>query len=43
MLAIAAPASITTSALDTAIVESGLWPLHLSVDPTGVDFHADGG
>lgn len=43
VLAIAAPASITTSALDTAIVESGLWPLHLSVDPTGVDFHADGG
>jgi phosphomevalonate kinase len=43
VLAIAAPASITVSALDTAIVETGLWPLHLSVDPTGVDFHGDGG
>jgi hypothetical protein len=29
--------------LDTAIVEAGLWPLHLAVDLTGVDFHADGG
>lgn len=43
VIAIAAPAAITASALDTAIVEAGLWPLHLAVDPTGVDFHADGG
>lgn len=43
VLAIAAPASVTASALDTAIVETGLWPLHLAVDPTGVDFHTDGG
>lgn len=43
VLAIAAPASVTASALDTAIVETGLWPLHLAVDPTGVDFHDSGG
>jgi phosphomevalonate kinase len=43
VLALVAPASVTAAALDTAIVETGLWPLHLAVDPTGVDFHADGG
>ena len=43
VLVIAAPATVTASALDTAIVETGLWPLPLAVDPTGVDFHTDGG
>jgi mevalonate kinase len=43
VLVLVAPSSVTVAALDTAIVETGLWPLHLAVDPTGVDFHADGG
>ncbi len=42
VLAIAAPRTITTAALDTAIVQAGLWPLHLAIDPTGVDFDPDG-
>ncbi|MBE7447834.1 MAG: hypothetical protein HS111_02740 [Kofleriaceae bacterium] len=42
VLLIAAPRAVSGNALDTAIVQAGLWPLQLSVDPAGVDFHPGG-
>jgi phosphomevalonate kinase len=43
VIVIAAPTTVGGGLIDTAIVEAGMWPLQLAVDPRGVDFHPDGG
>jgi phosphomevalonate kinase len=38
VIVIAAPRTVARPQIDTAVVEAGLWPLHLAVDTGGVDF-----
>jgi mevalonate kinase len=41
VIVIAAPRTVARQQIDAAVVEAGLWPLHLAVDATGVDFQRD--